>query len=130
VSGTAGLIGVVDSLMVLQRRRADDIGLLHITGREVEDQTVALSFTDGWWGPAPAGMPAELLKEHKEVRALWLWLADHDGASTDELASQYGRAKDTTLKLLRRLEEIELIDSLGSATRGRPICWQVVRRSS
>jgi hypothetical protein len=58
--------------MVLQRRRSDDVGLLHITGREVEDQTIALSFTDGWWGPAPEGMHADLLTESKEVRELWL----------------------------------------------------------
>ena len=71
-----------------------------------------------------------MLKEHKEVRSLWLWLAEHDGANTDDLAKQYGRTKDTTLKLLRRLEEIEFVDSLGSATKGRPVCWQVVRRDS
>jgi RecA-family ATPase len=52
VSGTSGLIGVVDSLMLLQRRRGDDIGILSVSGREVEDQQIALSFTDGWWGPA------------------------------------------------------------------------------
>jgi DNA-binding MarR family transcriptional regulator len=71
-----------------------------------------------------------LLKESKEVRGLWLWLADNDGANTEEIAREYGRTKDTTLKLLRRLEEIELVDSIGSPTRGRPVCWQVVRRSS
>jgi hypothetical protein len=84
----------------------------------VEDQTIALSFTDGWWGPAPEGMPADLLTESKEV----------DGASTEVLAKAYGRTKDTTLKLLHRLEEKELADSLGKAAPGKPVCWQVVRR--
>lgn len=128
VSGTAGLIGVVDSLMVLQRRRSDDVGLLHIAGRSVEEQTIALSFTNGWWGPAPEGMPAELLTESKEARALWLWLAENDGASTEDLAKQYGRAVNTTQKLLHRLEDRELVDSLGKAAPGRSVCWQVVRR--
>jgi hypothetical protein len=130
VSGTSGLIGVVDSLMVLQRRRGDDIGILSVSGREVEDQTVALGFNDGWWGPAPEGMPAELLTEGREIRQLWLWLwlAEHDGASTEELAKQYGRTTNTTQKLLHRLEERELVDSLGKAAPGRPVCWQVVRR--
>jgi hypothetical protein len=130
VSGTSGLTGVVDSLLLLQRRRGDDIGILSVSGREVEDQTIALSFTDGWWGPAPEGMPAELLTENRDVRALWLWLAEHDGASTDELAGQYGRAKDATLKVLRRLEEQQLVDSLGSPAKGRPVYWQVVRSSN
>src|SRR5215208_6359547 len=70
VSGTSGLIGVVDSLLLLQRRRGDDVGMLSVSGREVEDQEIALSFTDGWWGPASEGMPAALLDEKREVREL------------------------------------------------------------
>jgi Homeodomain-like domain len=130
VSGTSGLTGVVDSLLLLQRRNGDDIGILSVSGREVEDQTIALGFADGWWGPAPEGMPATLLSESREVRLLWLWLAEHDGASTEELAKLYGRTTNTTQKLLHRLEERELVDSLGKAAPGRPQCWQVVRRDS
>jgi AAA domain len=130
VSGTSGLIGVVDSIVLLQRRRGDDVGRLAVTGREVEDQEIALGFNAGWWGPAPEGMPAELLSEKREVREVWFWLAEHDGANTDELAEQYGRTKDATLKVLRRLEDQQLIDSLGTPTRGRPVCWQVVRNAS
>jgi hypothetical protein len=128
VSGTSGLIGVVDSLMVLQRRRGDDIGILSVSGREVEDQTIALGFNDGWWGPAPEGMPAGLLSESREVRSLWLWLAAEGPASTHVLAKEYGRTTNTTQKLLHRLEECELIDSLGKAAPGKPQQWQVVRR--
>jgi hypothetical protein len=128
VSGTSGLIGVVDSLLLLQRRHKDDVGILSISGREVEDQETALSFTDGWWGPAPEGMPADLLSETREIRELWMWLADNDGASTDDLAQQYGRSDNATLKVLRRLEERELIDSMGKPSAGRPVSWQVVRR--
>jgi hypothetical protein len=32
------------------------------------------------------------------------------------------------LKLLRRLEERELVDSLGKPSPGKAVCWQVVRR--
>jgi RecA-family ATPase len=130
VSGTSGLIGVVDSLMLLQRRRGDEVGMLSVSGREVEDQEIALGFQDGWWGPAPEGMPAELLTETKEIRQMWMWLAENDGANTADLAEQYGRTDNATLKVLRRLEERELIDSLGSHAPGRPVCWQVVRRDN
>lgn len=128
VSGTSGLIGVVDSIVLLQRRKGDDVGRLAVTGRDVEDQEIALGFNDGWWGPPPEGMPAALLTEGREIRELWLWLAEHDGASTEDLAKQYGRTINTTQKLLHRLEERELIDSLGKSAPGRPVCWQVVRR--
>ena len=51
-SGTSGLIGVVDSLMVRQRGRGDDVCTLSVTGRDVEDQTIALGFNAGWVGAA------------------------------------------------------------------------------
>jgi hypothetical protein len=128
VSGTSGLIGVVDSLLLLQRRRGDDVGMLSVSGREVEDQEIALGFHDGWWGPAPEGMPADLLSESREIRTLWLWLAEEGPASTAALAKEYGRTENATLKVLRRLEEAELIDSTGTRAPGRPVEWVVVRR--
>jgi hypothetical protein len=100
-----------------------------VSGREVEDQEIALSFANGWWGPAPEGMPAGLLTKPRETRELWLWLAENDGATTDDLAKQYGRSDNATFKLLKRLEEDELIDSIGKAAPNRPVCWQVVRNA-
>ena len=93
--------------MLLQRRRGDDVGMLSVSGREVEDQEIALGFHDGWWEPAPEGMPAELLTETKEIRQMWMWLAENDGANTADLAKQYRRTDNATLKVLRRLEERE-----------------------
>ena len=130
VSGTAGLIGVVDALLFLQRRRGDNVGTLSVAGREVEDQTLVLSFENGWWGPAPGGMPVEVLSENQDVRDLWLWLADQGPASTAVLAKAYGRSENATNKLLHRLEDAELVDSLGAPTKGRPVYWQVVDRAS
>ena len=75
-------------------------------------------------------MPADLLSESREIRTLWLWLAEEGPASTAALAKEYGRAENTTQKLLHRLEERELVDSLGKAAPGRPVSWQVVRRDS
>jgi predicted ArsR family transcriptional regulator len=102
--------------------------MLSVSGREVEDQEIALGFHDGWWGLAPEGMPADLLSESREIRTLWLWLAEEGPASTAALAKEYGRTENATLKVLRRLEEAELIDSTGTHAPGRPIEWVVVRR--
>jgi hypothetical protein len=52
VSGTSGLIGVVDSLMLLQRRRGDEVGMLSVSGHKVEDRGIALGFRPGC--PTPA----------------------------------------------------------------------------
>jgi hypothetical protein len=58
VSGTNGLTGAVDAIMVLERARGQADGVLHITGRDVEEADYAMSFdaTAGAWtkldGPA------------------------------------------------------------------------------
>jgi hypothetical protein len=47
-------------------------------------------------------MPADLLSESREIRTLWLWLAEEGPASTAALAKEYGRTENATLKVLRR----------------------------
>jgi hypothetical protein len=58
VSGTNGIAGAADAVLVLERGRNNADGVLHITGRDVEETDYALSFdpADGAWnlldGPA------------------------------------------------------------------------------
>jgi hypothetical protein len=44
VSGTNGLAGAADAVLVLKRGRAQADGVLHVTGRDVEETEMALSF--------------------------------------------------------------------------------------
>jgi hypothetical protein len=44
VSGTLGLSGVADGILVLMRSRQDDQASLHITGRDVQEQELVLQF--------------------------------------------------------------------------------------
>lgn len=58
VSGTNGLTGAADATLVLQRSRGQADGVLHVTGRDVEENDYAMSFDarSGAWtkldGPA------------------------------------------------------------------------------
>ncbi|MEV6620923.1 AAA family ATPase [Amycolatopsis sp. NPDC051106] len=58
VSGTNGLTGAVDATLVLERGRGQADGVLHVTGRDVEEADYAMTFdaTAGRWtkldGPA------------------------------------------------------------------------------
>lgn len=51
VSGTNGLAGAADAVLVLKRGRAQADGVLHVTGRDVEETEYALAFdaTHGAW---------------------------------------------------------------------------------
>ncbi len=44
VSGTNGLAGAADSIIVLKRSRGQADAVLHVTGRDVEEQELALNF--------------------------------------------------------------------------------------
>jgi AAA domain len=58
VSGTHGLAGAADAVLVLERARAQADGVLHVTGRDVDETDYPLAFnaTEGAWrvldGPA------------------------------------------------------------------------------
>ena len=44
VSGTNGLAGAADAVLVLERARAQADGILHVTGRDVDETDYALAF--------------------------------------------------------------------------------------
>ncbi len=46
ISGSTGLTGATDCNMVLERERGEKTALLHITGRDVEEQTLTLHFAE------------------------------------------------------------------------------------
>jgi|GEM_PF-4354222 len=50
VSGTNGLTGSADATLVLQRDRSTPTATLHVTGRDVEEQTLALAWDAGACG--------------------------------------------------------------------------------
>lgn len=49
ISGTTGLTGAADTNMVLMRPRNFPDTVMHITGRDVEEQALAMKFTNGKW---------------------------------------------------------------------------------
>jgi hypothetical protein len=49
VSGTNGIAGAADTIVVLNRQRNESDGLLKITGRDVAENEYAVAITDGGW---------------------------------------------------------------------------------
>jgi hypothetical protein len=51
ISGSHGLTGVADTMLVIKRPRGEADAILHVTGRDVEEQELALRFdkTTGAW---------------------------------------------------------------------------------
>lgn len=49
VSGTLGINGAADSILVLDRARTSNSAAMYVTGRDIEEQTAAMDFSGGVW---------------------------------------------------------------------------------
>lgn len=69
VSGTTGLTGAADALLVLERQRGTPDAVLHVTGRDVEEAEYALRFDSelGSWACIGGAAEIRLTRERQEV---------------------------------------------------------------
>jgi hypothetical protein len=56
ISGTNGIAGGADTVLLLTRPRGESSGLLHVTGRDVTEDSYAVSFDQGAWTLDGAGL--------------------------------------------------------------------------
>jgi hypothetical protein len=49
VSGTTGIIGTADTTMLLDAQRGSPDGMLHVTGRDIQDRSDVLRRVGEWW---------------------------------------------------------------------------------
>ena len=105
LSGTNGIAGAADTIHVLQRGRGDADGILHTTGRDVEETTRAMTFrpATGTWhlldGPA-------LDHSVHQTRALILrHVRARPGASPKEIADATGLDPSLTRRTCARMAQ-------------------------
>ena len=48
MSGTQGVAGSCDAVLVLARKRGESAGILHVTGRDVDEETYRLCGFPHW----------------------------------------------------------------------------------
>jgi hypothetical protein len=103
VSGTNGLAGAADAVLVLERSRAQADGVLHVTGRDVEERDYALAFNAdiGAWSLLD-GNPEELLMT--DNRALIArYIRDYPGSKPADIAEALNLKPDTARQTLSRM---------------------------
>ena len=106
VSGTNGLAGAADAVLVLKRGRAEADGVLHVTGRDVTENDYAMTFNadNGAWNllDGPAG-------DHlmQDTRAkISRFVRDHsDGRKPKEIAEALQLNPNTVRKTCTRMAE-------------------------
>jgi len=100
VSGTLGLSGAADCVMVLRRERGQADASLFVTGRDVEEQDLALRFDhDDELGWTLLGN-AEQFRRTKERQGLLDAIDTMPGMTPSELADAMGKSRSGIRRLL------------------------------
>jgi AAA domain len=115
ISGTNGIAGAADTILLINRPRTEAEGLLKITGRDVEENEYGVKLIDGTWTLLGNNL-YESIKAARTVHAtvglgeqsaeVVEFVADHpDGVRAGEVADAIGMSpKDATTYLLRLYE--------------------------
>jgi hypothetical protein len=125
VSGTHGLAGAADTIIVLSRARHETDGLLKVTGRDVAEGEYALNFRDGCaWQVAGVdlGAAADVARSRRAISALGdqagnvvAFVNESDGVRAADVAAACGIDERTAGTYLARLANANRIDKI---TRG------------
>ena len=123
VSGTAGIAGSADYLLVLSRQRHRDEALLSVTGRDIAEAEYALRCDEGLWtldgeSLASAASTAEqrrvsVNRSDRSVDILAIVARSAEPVSPAHVAEKLSVDNDTAGKYLRRLAEAGAIERTG-----------------
>jgi AAA domain len=100
VSGTAGLTGSADTILVLKREPKDTLGLLYVRGRDVPEAEVAMQFDEatGKWLRL---VGADDFRRSKERNAIIRALTDLGEPMTPaEIADAIGKPRNSSIRML------------------------------
>ncbi|HEX2301571.1 MAG TPA: AAA family ATPase [Pseudonocardiaceae bacterium] len=103
VSGTNGLAGAADAVLVLERPRATANGVLHVTGRDVDEADYALSFDAGAgaWSLLDGPSDEYLMQDTRAL--ISRYLREQPGAKPAQIAGALGLAPATVRQTCARM---------------------------
>ncbi|MBF0548244.1 MAG: AAA family ATPase [Candidatus Riflebacteria bacterium] len=70
VAGTTGITGAADSVWVLDSGKGEANAILHVTGRDIETQEIAMKFEDGIWTVIGDAKDVAMSQERKLIMDL------------------------------------------------------------
>lgn len=106
VSGTNGLAGAADAVLVLKRGRAEADGVLHVTGRDVTENDYAMTFDadNGAWSLLEGPASEHLMHDTRAMIARFV--REHpDGRKPKEIAEALQLNPNTIRKTCTRMAE-------------------------
>lgn len=110
VSGTQGIAGTADTILMLERSRNSNLGTLSITGRDVEEKTYDMEVNNFTWILKGESQPEESpLSGNNQKIVDYLELHAGDSYTPAEITKKLELNKNTVLSGLNRLNKKGII---------------------
>jgi hypothetical protein len=120
VSGTHGLAGGADAVLVLSRSRSSAQGVLKITGRDVEEAEYALGFAPDLGSWTLLDGPASDYDVSDTRRAILAAVREHEGIGPKQIAEATGISYDVVRQLVRKMVDTGHLDTDGNGRYSIP----------
>jgi hypothetical protein len=118
VSGSMGITGAADTVLVLKRTRNEDEATLNITGRDIGEQAIALKFENGLW--TYKGQASEVFATETQQEVMEVMRAEGRPLRQRTLAELTGRKNGGFKKTLDRMV------ANGQITRDQKLFYHLV----
>jgi hypothetical protein len=120
VSGTNGIAGAADATLVLKRARGQADGVLHVTGRDVEEAEHALTIDPGTRRWLRSDRPAEEMKLGDTRAAILAYVREHPGSTPREISGGTGIGYETAKKTCARMLDDGQVNADGTGRYSAP----------
>ncbi|HYK96135.1 MAG TPA: AAA family ATPase [Candidatus Dormibacteraeota bacterium] len=119
VSGTYGIAGSADTVIVVRRKRHEEFGTLDVTGRDVAEAEVPVRFVDGLWRAAPAALPEASFERMQVFRVI----ESHGPLFPKAIADMTGLERTSVQHLVSKLVDTGAVmrSAKGYVSRARTV---------
>lgn len=119
VSGTNGLAGAADTILVLARSRGAADAKLHVTGRDVDEHEHAMKLVGGRWTLLDG--PASDYDASDQRRRILHAVREEEGLGPKAIADVSGIAHDVVKHLVRKMVDAGQLDTDGDGRYFAPL---------
>jgi hypothetical protein len=113
VSGTQGVAGAADTVLVLRRMRGKADAVLNVTGRDVEEASLALTFAADIGAWQLSDTPADEIMLGDTRAAILRHVREHEGDRPKQIAEATGLDAATVRQTARRMADDGQLDTDG-----------------
>lgn len=113
ISGSTGLTGAADAILIAKKARNTAEAILHITGRDVREDSHGLSWDQQTCSWLLLDEPVQVLQQSTTRRRISEYLTGFPGDTPLEISKALGLAHDTVKQTLRRMVADDQIDTDG-----------------